>query len=193
MSYCTIRGEDAGHLKGLVEAGLGVCLSVKLSEVPLSRRANDEAGTHHGVKDSLLGGRWKPCSALAMVRFLMDMRLANEENGPDLGEIYRLLFRRALTTWRRVRFRTQKPPGFGIFMEPDFEGPGNECDFFHGFLWSPHRNRAAVLDDSVTSIGCRGRLESKKRTRPTTHSCSPVCSVFGSRSLAGTLYTCKIC
>ena len=101
VAYFTIRGADAGELEGLAEAGIEACRSFKASEewVPRAVEENDDVGefalyTVEEVKDSLLDGEWKPGSALAMLRFLIDKGLITEEEEPELEEICQMMLRR---------------------------------------------------------------------------------------------------
>lgn len=100
VAYFTVRGDDACQLEGLAEEGIEVCRSVSVDQdwVPCGLTGNDEVGTFtpltiEEAKTSLLNNEWKPGSALAMLRFLIDIGAVTEAGESELDEVMQMLYR----------------------------------------------------------------------------------------------------
>lgn len=113
ISYCTVGGEEAGELKGLVDAAIISCYSYEAPEDWEPIRGHGEVSARQGpaVKKEISEGSYTPPSTLSMLRFLTSWRDEGgitEKDTSRYGEIVEKLYRQ-LPHWEGVMTDSQLP------------------------------------------------------------------------------------
>ena len=97
VSYFTIGAEEAGHLKGLVDAAIVSCYSA-FSPMDWLLKENDvgdcEKYSVEDIQSQLLSGQWTPGGALSMLRFLTSHNFMTQQDTPDYNSIVSELWRK---------------------------------------------------------------------------------------------------